>query len=304
MDYDEFLHDLFHNKLLGIVSLDHLYQAAKLLKPSITRNIVREWYRQQQPAQRIVVPRKTHYHPIISDGLGWQVDVMNFQNLKRYNTGFSYLMTFINSSTRFVHAFPMKTRKKWDFMRVAQLFLNEVGPNVTSITTDSEFFRLKEARDVLNRMNIKLYLEASGQHSKLGIINRFHRTIRDLLKRYFIEFKTRRWIDIIGPIIDIYNDHKNRTTGKSPREMTQDDILELNAELQIKGEPALQNFRQFQIGDRVRHINDVATFHKGSRTYSERIYNIIATDGFTFILRHDDGKYPPRQYLARELKIV
>ena len=53
-----------------------------------------------------------------------------------------------------------------------------------------------------NDNNIKLFFVIGDSH-KLGIINRFHRTLKEKLLKYFIVSSSTRWIDIINKIIKI-----------------------------------------------------------------------------------------------------
>ena len=48
---------------------------------------------------------------------------------------------------------------------------------IHSITTDNEFYNNREISSLFSDNDIEHYVETSGEHSKLGIINRFHRTL-------------------------------------------------------------------------------------------------------------------------------
>ena len=50
--------------------------------------------------------------------------------------------------------------------------------------------------------NIKLFFVIGDSH-KLGIINRFHPTLKEKILKYFISSGTTRWIDVIDKIIKI-----------------------------------------------------------------------------------------------------
>jgi hypothetical protein len=51
---------------------------------------------------------------------------------------------------------------------------------------------------------------------KLGIINRFHRTLKNELTKYFSSHDTVKWIDVIDNIINNYNHTVNRGIGVEP----------------------------------------------------------------------------------------
>ena len=197
------------------------------------------------------------------------------------------------------------------------------------MTLDGEFFTRKGDKELLPRLqgllfehqinnresyfrdggvyNIRAYLEEPGIHSKLGIINRFHRTLWDGLKIYFNRFQTRKWIDVIGKLIEIYNNHPNRTTKKSPKEMTAFDIANLNQRLRIKGTQAREEFSNFKVGDRVRHIIDPPVrglLHKKESKmtrFSSDVFTIEDINGFSFSVVDEFGNRAPRTYRYYEL---
>jgi hypothetical protein len=74
-------------------------------------------------------------------------------------------------------------------------------------------FKNKEFQNNCDQNEIKIYLVKSDTH-KLGIINRFHRTLKDKLTKYFSSHDTVKWIDVIDNII---NNHKvHRVIGVEP----------------------------------------------------------------------------------------
>ena len=66
-----------------------------------------------------------------------------------------------------------------------------------------------------NDNNITLFFVVGDSH-KLGIINRFHRTLKEKILKYFIASETTRWVDVIDIIIKNYNNTINRTIGCTP----------------------------------------------------------------------------------------
>ena len=57
-----------------------------------------------------------------------------------------------------------------------------------------------------------------GDSHKLGIINRFHHTLKEQILKYFISSGTTRCIDVIDKIIKNYNNTENRTIKCTPTE--------------------------------------------------------------------------------------
>ena len=54
-----------------------------------------------------------------------------------------------------------------------------------------------------NNINIK-YVQVNDHH-KLGIIDRFIRTLRERIKKYQSAYKTTRYINVLDELVDNYN---------------------------------------------------------------------------------------------------
>jgi hypothetical protein len=215
----------------------------------------------------------------------FQVDIMMFpRDYAVTNNGFVYLLTFINSSTRFVFAYPMKDRTHKTITRLFRYFLEEVkqmGGNVTSIVSDEEFYKNKEFRELLKSNGIMFFHERSADdnHYSLGIVNRFHRTLKLMLDKYYISNRNTRWIDYIDNLIHNYNHRFHRTLGKSPAEMTRHDIAVLNNRLRKENMLGDIHLNKINIGDKVRtwfvKKQGAGRFDKGEPRWSETIYRVI-----------------------------
>ena len=154
--------------------------------------------------------------------------------------------------------------------------------------------------DILELEGVNYYVEDPYEHSKLGIINRFHRTIREMLGKYFQSYKTDRWIDVITDIIENYNTRKHRTLGCSPSEMDSEKVADLYIKLNKENEKSMEGFHSFNVGDRVRVLLKRKTFEKGPMKFSEMVYTISRIDGLSFFVMRN-GVEKKRGYKYYEL---
>ena len=99
---------------------------------------------------------------------------------------------------------------------------------IRSIATDNELFHKWKINQLFEDNDIEHYVEDSGIHSKLGVINRFHRTLRLLLDKFMLYLNTNRWIDIIGYVIHNYNHRIHRILGQEQNDMTHRDVSKWN----------------------------------------------------------------------------
>ena len=82
-------------------------------------------------------------------------------------------------------------------------------PNLIESDRGKEFYN-NIIQNFLNKNNIKLY----SRNSSLGSVfaERFHRTIRDLLKTIIFEQGNGKWVDILPTITKQYNNRKHSST--------------------------------------------------------------------------------------------
>ena len=222
------LNETFYNQKDGFMGVNELVRRLKRHVPS---RIVREWYR-QQTINQIIVPKRIRieYHKTIGDGHGYQGDIL-FLPYPRLNKGFIGLLTFINTSTRKASVAEIKSRTTEELLDIIQVWIDHVESTdgkVNSIATDNELYNNRAISRLFDDNGVEHFVETAGEHTKLGIINRFHRTLRDLLNKMMTHDNSKKWIDYIGDVIHNYNHRIHRTLGKSPIEMSLDDVGRLN----------------------------------------------------------------------------
>jgi len=288
-DYDRILKKIYYNTQSGFTSLKELQRRAKLI--NIPPDLVQSWYAKQKVNQ-VIVPRrnKIYYHKTIGNGTGYQADIIFLPN-PEYNHGYIGLLTFINTSTRMAYADAIKSRKTEELLSRINHWINWVydeGNSISSFTSDNEFYRNRKISALLAKNNIVHYVEISGEHSKLGIINRFHRTLREMLEKVMLHYRTKTWIDYVDDIILNYNNRIHRTLGMSPSKMTSKNVIELNTRLHNANRESVIRLGKFNIGDRVRYLIHKSIFAKGGKRYSKLVWIIKGIDHYNIEIERDD----------------
>ena len=274
MNDEELLNYLFNVKL--ILSFTDLYKKAKESHPSIKKIFVKEWFDKQQGIQ--MTNRKVskkEFLPIYSDTpYSFQIDLTFLPRYKKQNKGYYVLFTAININTRFVYAYYGKNK---DMITILDFLIKmESKTIINSLTCDSgSEFKNKEFEKYCNDNSISLYFVKGDSH-KLGIINRFHRTLKDKLSIYFNTNDTVVWIDIIDKIIYNYNHSVNRGIGIEPYKVN--DFIENMIIQDKKEETRIIESKEdiINVGDKIRILLEQKLFQdKLSPKYSNKIYTII-----------------------------
>ena len=302
MNDEELLNKLYYKDLILSGSTE-LYKKAKQAHPKITMKFVKEWLSNQQSAQMNDKPvQKKEFKPIYSEApYAFQMDLTFFPRYKKKNDDYYVLFTAININTRFGYAYAMKDKEMSSIIKVIKEMEKKTVINVLQCDLGTEFNNY-EFKQFCSDNNIILDLFKSDGH-RLGIINRFHRTIKDKLVKYFDSFDTVKWVDIIDKIIYNYNHSVNRGIGYKPAEVN--DFIE--NEIRQKKKEEGQNIRdvepEFKVGQYIRTLNEKNQFEdKMKSKYSDEVYEITKVKNNSIIIK--DGKGILYKIKNDEVKVV
>ena len=108
---------------------------------------------------------------------------------------------------------------------------------------------------------------------KASFAERVIRTIKSRLQKYFVQNKTKKWIDVIQNIVADYNATPHSAHGLPPQDVTAKNRNDVYKKLYPN--IGLKTVCKLQVGDRVRKIIEKTLFEKGYQAnWSEEIYVI------------------------------
>ncbi len=177
------LRSIYYDPSKGFQSKKNLYETVK--EKGITKQQVDDFIESQEVYQlhkKSDLPKK--YIPIISKYPNeiLQVDLLNLSDLSSSNSGIHYLLLAIDVFTRKVYVQPLKNKPSETVVNGFEAIINETKPNIIQTDKGSEFISTS-FKELLRHYNVQLQLIEAGDHNKLGIINRFCRTIREMLNK-------------------------------------------------------------------------------------------------------------------------
>ena len=292
------LRNIYYDPSTGFQSKKKLYEAAK--EKGITKQQVDYFLNNQEVYQLHKKPEvPKHYIPIIAKYPNeiLQIDLLDISNLSSSNSGIHYILLAIDIFTRKVYVQPIKTKSAETVTRGFEQIIKETKPSKIQADHGKEFINT-EFKNLLKLNNIELQLIDVGDHNKLGIINRFCRTIRELLNKYMTAYKTTRYIDVLDKLVANYNNSKHSTTLYSPNESIKhvNEIEKLNT---IRYNKAIQNETHFKIGDKVRCIVNLQAFEKHSLPkWSKTIFDIIDKTEHAYTLSNN------KTYKSYQLQLI
>jgi hypothetical protein len=219
----------------------------------------------------------------------FQMDLVDIQELSSYNDGVRYIMTVIDTFTRYGFARLLLDKKASTVLSAFKSVLKEAKekPNILVVDRGTEFSN-KEFVKFCNDNSIKIYTPDSSIHA--AYIERFNRTLQSLIYKFMTENETYRFISkttkdgndekTFSKILETYNNRKHRMIGMTPMQAETDKKKHMDIRLRMskyysKIKPRKQNF---QIGDTVRIAIQKGKFSRGYKEQSNleifKIYDI------------------------------
>ena len=292
MTDEELLIDLFYTKK-NYDGVTELFKNAKINHPKIKKDFVSEWLKKQQSIQQNhVVVEKNVFKPIYSTTpYSFQIDLTFFPRFKKQNGGNYVLYTAININTRFAYAYFSKDKESKTILDM--LKKQEEKTIINSITCDEGTeFKNHDFVDYCDKNEIQLYFVKNDGH-KLGIINRFHRTLKDKLKLHFSATGKVNWVNAIDEIINNYNHSVNRGIGMAPIKMNAFKEQVLVEEKKEITDLIYSSEKIIKVGDKVRVKKPKTLFaDKMTATYSNtKLYEVVSIVGQMLDIEGDGKKW-------------
>ena len=212
------------------------------------------------------------------------------------NDGYKYILTVIDLFSRYAWARPLKS-KRGDEVAAAfrDIFNSEDGRIPKRVQTDQgKEFENREVRALFARHNIELFSIKSA--FKAAVVERFNRTLKGRLWRYFTANVTNRWAtnNALSDAVYAYNHSLHRTLKRRPADIHVGNVDEVRAEQQQRLQKTRpQHHYDIKVGDRVRLSKVKGVFARG--------YLPQWTEEF-FVVDSIDQRHYPTTYRLRDAK--
>ena len=210
------------------------------------------------PAYQVTVPvSKGHKHDTNTitefggPGAGYQADLVFLNKYKQVNRQYAYIVTIIDVYSRYAWAIPLKTKQSSDVVAGFQSVFDQSKNIPKRITTDDGGeFKGKAFKDLIDKHKIELCHAQRGDKDRMGLIERFNRTLRE---KILLLQETRsngqrinHWYSHLQPVVDAYNKTMHTTLKTTPTEVWKE--KKKNPQTIYR-----QSMREFEIGDKVRY---------------------------------------------------
>ena len=206
--------------------------------------------RKKFPRRKTIVP---------GEKFQFQADLIDFSILKKYNDNYKFILVLIDVFSKVAYAISLKNKSSKFIIDAFRVLLTKTGHFQKLQTDRGKEFVNQEFRVWLKKQKIELF-HTHNFDTKATIAERFIRTLKEKLWRYFTYKNTRRYIDVLNDIVFAYNHTFHRSIGQTPASVNktnQEQVWQsLYGDLREKK-------TKLKIGDTVRLSVNRTRFRKG-----------------------------------------
>ena len=265
----------------------------------------------------------------------WAADLVEMIPYSKQNKGYRYILTVIDIFSKFAWAVPMKRKTGVETTDAFAKLFKEQTPPTRIWVDDGKEFHNQNMYKLLEKHSIILY--TTHNETKSCVVERFNRTLKTKMWKYFTANYTRKYIDILPALVEKYNKTYHRSIKTTPEEAMKrentvkvfkalyDKDKEKQKEAGTSTSKALYDHikalydkdkdndkekefgpPKFQVGDRVRITKKKNIFAKGfTPNWKDEIFIISRlkpTKPPTYVIRDERGEEVGGAFYEQELQ--
>ena len=306
------LRDIYYDpsQPAGFAGVDALHAAIRKKFPHLKRSTVRDWL-EKQDAYTLHKPSRRKYprNRVVVYGIDdqWQADLADLAAYARYNKGTKWLLTCIDVFSKYAWAIPLKNKSGTSLLAAFRKLFRDSGRLPNKIQTDkgSEFYN-RQVKTFLKEKGVKLF--STENETKASVVERFNRTLKTKMWRYFTANATYNYIDVLPDLMKAYNGARHRSIGRPPDEVNETSELNVWKTLYGKKERQKKTTSALRPGDVVRLSMVTRPFRKGYLPrWTEEVFTVdkvISRKPVVYAVKDWDGEPVKGTFYTEELQKI
>lgn len=234
----------------------------------------------------------------------YQVDLVDMVKYARYNSNYKYILTAIDVFSRYAYAIPLKNKTGVEVVKALKKIFVSNQPLRLQSDYGVEFYNI-DVKTFLAKRKIDLF--STSNETKAAIVERFNRTLKERMFRYFTKNNTYRYLDILNDMVSGYNTSVHRIIKMRPIDVTKENEKMLWERLYGDTLKTNSHFR-FEIGDVVRISKMKDIFEKGyTPNWTREYFYIIGrrnTNPVTYKLKDSRGEVLKGSFYEPEIQKI
>ena len=186
---------------------------------------------------------------------------MDVSSLAHFNKGYKFLLTCIDVFSKFSWVVLLKNKTGESLVNGFQIIL-DTGRSPKKLQTDkgTEFLN-RNFQSFLKEKNIHFF--NTNSELKASAVERFNRTLKTRMWKYFTAKNTCVYIDILQDVVQGYDNSYHRSIGQTPSSVSLLNMGQVRRRLYGNSWKKPKRELKFKLGDQVPISKSCRTFKKG-----------------------------------------
>ena len=203
----------------SFTSAPKLLKAAHEKNAKVTEHETTKWLDHQlthslhKPARQ-VFPRNEYF--VLNHGQLAEADLVDLSIFEGTNGKIKYILTLIDIFSKQAFVQTLKT-KSANELKSALTKIFKVYRPASLRTDEGTEFKNKIISDEMKAYGVNHYF-ATDKRIKCSVVERFNRTLKSKMFKYFTSKGTRKYVDVLQSLVSSYNDTFHSTVGMTPNE--------------------------------------------------------------------------------------
>lgn len=246
----------------SLSGFQNFYRALRKKKIPVKKSELLAWMMSQEPyTMHRRVTRRFKRNKTIAGCIDniWQIDLVDMKNMAKNNDNYKYILTCIDVFSKYAWVVPLFNKTGIAVLEALKTIIDKGRvPNKIHSDEGTEFFN-RNVKKYFSEQGITLYKVNS--ELKASTVERFNRTFKEKMYRYFTYTQKYRYIDILDDLVSAYNKSYHRSIKMAPEDVNKKNEHEVRETLYGNDENIVKF--KFQTGDKVRISKFKRMFAKG-----------------------------------------
>jgi len=254
----------------GFSSAAKLAKATGLAKKKVIKWLMhQDTYTLHRASRKRYPTRKYIVHDLDEQ---WQSDLIEITHIADKNRSYRYLLTVIDIFSRYAWCRPLRN-KKGETVAAAFADIFKEGRIPKRVQTDQgKEFQNRSVFHLFRMYSIEWFAIKSPY--KAALVERFNRTLKERMWKYFTAENNFVWTKALQNIIHAYNHSIHRSIGRKPADVSAADVDQMREEMyQRKSSPKDKD--DIRLGQKVRISKMKSIFAKSYLpSWTEEIFTV------------------------------
>ncbi|RWS23397.1 hypothetical protein B4U80_10559, partial [Leptotrombidium deliense] len=235
----------------------------------------------------------------------WEADIVDMQEFQKQNNNFKYLLTVIDVFSKVAYVVPIKSKSADNTVKAMHGLFKKVTPE--SLRTDKGLeLKNNKMKDLFSAYGVN-YFTSKDKNIKCAVVERFNRTLKAKMFKYFTANGTRKYINELQNFVKAYNRTVHRSIGMRPMDVKKENEKMVYSKLY--GDLVTNNVKSKIIkGDKVRVTYEQKPFDKSYYpNWTDHIYTVsdVSKNSKPLItLKSHDGKIIEKRFYPEEVQKI